>query len=209
MTFDELDKLGPECLTPNFPNEYPKCLKTMVDSETAEALTTKIKAKEKELAAEYRDKLPADQLKRAVNGIFPFIAAYKVLRGEGWSTFDAITMARRMLYQFVSWKQPMYFRMHEAGSSFEKLAEDNVKYMAQDTSLVSTIERQTETEHFFTVHKCLYFTLCTEQGVPEIATIFCDADYVIMGLVRNVKLIRTTTIGRGDACCDFHLFKMD
>ncbi len=209
MTYEELDKLGPECLTSNFPEEYRICLRTMTDEETAAVLTAAIKAKEKELAAEYKDKLPEDQLRRAVGGIFPFIAAYMVLRKENWSVFDAITMARRMLYQAVSWKQPMYFRMHEAGSSFETLAEDNMKFMARDTSLVSTVERKTEREHFFTVHKCLYFTLCTELGVPEVATIFCDADYVIMGLVRNVKLIRTTTIGKGDACCDFHLFKMD
>ncbi len=209
MNYDELDKLGAECLAPDFPNEYPKCLETMTDRATAEVLTARIKAREKELAEEYKDKLPEDQWKRSVNGIFPFIAAYQVLRKEGWTTFDAITMTRRLLYQAVSWKQPMYFRMHEAGSSFEKLAEDNEKFMSQDTSLVSTIERKTDKEHFFTVHKCLYFTLCTEQDVQELATIFCDADYVIMGLVRNVKLIRTTTIGRGDACCDFHLFKMD
>ena len=58
-----------------------------------------------------------------------------------------------------------------------------------------------------TIHKCLWHTACAEHGCPELCRLFCDADNVTYGGLRKIGFARTSTLGYGGSCCDFHFFK--
>ena len=54
--------------------------------------------------------------------------------------------------------------------------------------------------------KCPYFSACSEQGCPELTTVFCNSDDIAYGNMHD-KLLweRQKTLGRGDDRCDFIL----
>ena len=54
--------------------------------------------------------------------------------------------------------------------------------------------------------KCPYFSVCSEQGCPELTTVFCNSDDIAYGNMHD-KLLweRKKTLGRGDDRCDFIL----
>lgn len=52
--------------------------------------------------------------------------------------------------------------------------------------------------------KCGLCTLCKSEGIPEFISSLCATDYITMGFAK-CKLERPTTLGKGDACCDFYI----
>jgi hypothetical protein len=58
------------------------------------------------------------------------------------------------------------------------------------------------------------FTRCglaqwfAEQGVPEVAPIACQGDYVMAEFMKGLKLVRTQTLANGDPMCDFRYVKV-
>lgn len=59
----------------------------------------------------------------------------------------------------------------------------------------------------FTCTQCGLMLWLTEQGVPEICPVFCNADYVTAAYMTGLKLVRTKTIGYGDELCDFVYYR--
>lgn len=56
----------------------------------------------------------------------------------------------------------------------------------------------------FNLHSCFYHRVLSFYGVPELTTVFCDSDDVMMeAFDPAVRFERSTTIGRGGALCDF------
>lgn len=46
-----------------------------------------------------------------------------------------------------------------------------------------------------------------DQGVPEIAPIACEGDYIQFALWKGLRFVRTKTIAHGDEVCDFRFVK--
>ena len=206
--YDSLEKESGEMKPNTFLDEFHLYL--MEDVDEAEALRLKdlILKRSAEYCEQYREKLTEEEQKRAERAIFPFIAAYKVLQEEGWEMFRAFRATWKLFLGSCSFAFPFFFHLHEQPDSFAMLRQNNLAFMKGD-SLKATIDRDEKDEMFFTVHRCLYNDLCTELGCREVCDIFCDGDYSAMGSVRNIKFIRTGSLGRGDPCCDFHLFRME
>ncbi len=53
------------------------------------------------------------------------------------------------------------------------------------------------------VTRCGLVDWYTDQGVPEIAPIGCEGDFIMAEFMTGLKLLRTKTIAGGDAICDF------
>ena len=47
-----------------------------------------------------------------------------------------------------------------------------------------------------------------DQGVPEIAPIACEGDFIVAEFMTGLKLVRTKTIAGGDDICDFRYVKV-
>ena len=56
--------------------------------------------------------------------------------------------------------------------------------------------------------KCGLTDWFRDQGVPEIAPIACEGDYIQFALWKGLKFIRTKTIANGDDICDMRFIKI-
>ncbi|MBN1313721.1 MAG: L-2-amino-thiazoline-4-carboxylic acid hydrolase, partial [Anaerolineae bacterium] len=59
------------------------------------------------------------------------------------------------------------------------------------------------------VTRCGLVDWYTDQGVPEIARIGCDGDYIMAEFMTGLELVRTKTIANGDDVCDFRYIKVE
>jgi len=57
--------------------------------------------------------------------------------------------------------------------------------------------------------KCGIVNWFRDQGVPEIAPIACEGDYIQFALWKGLKFVRTKTIANGAAICDMRFYKID
>ena len=56
--------------------------------------------------------------------------------------------------------------------------------------------------------KCGLTDWFRDQGVPEIAPIACEGDYIHFALWKGLKFVRTKTIANGDDICDMRFIKI-
>lgn len=92
-------------------------------------------------------------------------------------------------------------KMEEAA---EWCAENKDKYPTNWLLSIQDKEKVDETHIVFT--RCGLCTLCKNEGVPELISSLCATDYITMSFA-NCNLIRRTTLGAGDECCDFLITK--
>ena len=59
----------------------------------------------------------------------------------------------------------------------------------------------------FDMTRCGLADWFRDQGVPEIATIGCEGDYITAEFYTGLELVRTKTIAGGDQICDFRYVK--
>jgi hypothetical protein len=60
----------------------------------------------------------------------------------------------------------------------------------------------------FDIKKCLYFEIFKANGHPELGTILCEYDYILMDATSKwVRFRRTETIADGNVRCDFRLYR--
>jgi len=56
----------------------------------------------------------------------------------------------------------------------------------------------------FNIHTCFYLDVFNKYDAPELTAVFCDLDdYVYTDVSPHFRWMRTQTLGRGGACCDF------
>ncbi len=209
MNYEEMLAAEPLMDPPNhFSESYAAYLEEHVPHEKAVLLAAKIREREAELKERLSPDLKPPEKMRAEVFIYPFIAVYQVLIEDGWDRFDAHCQTRQFFLNQMSPKQPKYAHMHEKKGFFKGFVEGNLRMFEMDPSLTCEVVKNDGKEFFFNCTRCLYVDLCGSCGVPELVDIFCDGDYTYMGLIRNVKLIRTGTLGRGNDYCDFRLIDL-
>ena len=141
------------------------------------------------------------------NSILPAISMYRSLLEADVERGEALGVMRQVLMEtvrgrrnFVAWmaKYPFFFYVFRrilrigfplvyppAGFRTEWV-EDNPRCIA------------------FNIYTCIFHTLLVSYGVPELTTAFCDSDDIYGGILpRDVRFIRTQTLGHGGTHCDF------
>lgn len=142
--------------------------------------------------------------------IYPGIAVYEVLRSEGIEAEKAVRYIREYFQRFAQRTTPHIRRLIKAlglkkrvPKLFLKLSQ---KRFGTDAGFAYEFPKSRGNEARFLIVRCPYYETCRRYGCPEITTAFCDGDDAGYGNL-HPQLIwgRTTTIGRGGACCDFLL----
>lgn len=86
---------------------------------------------------------------------------------------------------------------------FRKLAALQMKRYPPEGWDFSPVE-DSPTRLAFNATRCFYLNTLTALGAPELTPAFCKTDEVMAeGFPATVRFVRSHTLGRGDALCDF------
>ena len=156
---------------------------------------------------ESEQRKPVPQRITLAQMILPGIALYKTLLKNNIPQADAYEYLRRYLLDTVA------AGMHASTAKVEVIPGFFWLYRAGFLAVVRVAGLWESTQHRgkdsfdVTIQKCLWHTACAEHGCPELCRLFCDADNVTYGGLRRIGFARTSTLGYGGSCCDFHFFK--
>ncbi len=156
---------------------------------------------------ESEQRKPTPQRVTLAQMTLPGIALYKTLLRNNISQADTYEHLRRYLLDTVA------AGMHASTAKVEVLPGFFWLYRAGFFAVVRVAGLWESTQHCgedsfdVTIQKCLWHTACTKHGCPELCRLFCDADNVTYGGLRKIGFARTSTLGYGGSCCDFHFFK--
>ena len=137
--------------------------------------------------------------------ILPGIALYKTLMENNISQADEYL--RRYLLDTVAAGMHASTAKVEVIPGFFRLYRAVFLAMVRIAGLWESTQRRGQNCFDVTIQKCLWHTACAEYGCPELCRLFCDADNVTYGGLRKISFARTSTLGYGGSCCDFHFFK--
>ena len=150
---------------------------------------------------------PKDRKKNLVNGIYPFVAIYKVLLEEKMSQDEAMehmfaimkikTMeGNRKTYQMLG-KLPFFFYM------FRKMFSTGLKGNSWKVEWI-----QNDSGAFiYNIKTCLWHDACKNLGCPELCRIFCRNDELnFTNVSKHLYFERSQTLGEGGNMCDFHFY---
>ena len=147
------------------------------------------------------------QMKTLAQTILPSVALYQTLL-QDCGEQDA-AMARMERYQLGRAAQ----EKHDFTARMERVPGFFALYGSIFRRIVRTADLWQSTQshgrdHFdVTITKCLWHDTCVACGCPELCRLFCESDNVTYGGLRKMGFSRTSTIGCGGDCCDFHFYK--
>ena len=180
-----------------------------IGKEKAKRIAKAAQNRYKELLAENADDgkaLRAHTFKR----IYPSIAVYEAFRSEGIKAEKGVWYIREYFQRFSARTVPHIRRLIKAFGLTKRIPKLflklSLKRFGTDAGFAYEFPESHGNEARFLIVHCPYYETCKRYGCPEITTAFCDGDDVGYGNL-HPQLIwgRTTTIGRGDACCNFLL----
>lgn len=139
--------------------------------------------------------------------ILPGIALYKTLLKNNIPQADAYEYLRRYLLDTVAADMHASTAKMEFLPGFFWLYRAGFLAVVRVAGLWESTQRRGKDSFDVTIQKCLWHTACAEHGCPELCRLFCDADNVTYGGLNKIGFARTSTLGYGGSCCDFHFFK--
>lgn len=188
------------------PEELKKLLEKRFDLKQAEVYW-------KRARWEYEQLLPLAEgeskgrKKNLVEGIYPFVAIYRVLLADGMSQTAAMSHMYAMMefhtkngmrktYETMG-KLPIFFWM------FRTMFSIGLKGDSWDVEWV-----RNDRDHFeYNIKTCLWHDACAELGHPELCGIFCRNDEInFTDVSKHLNFKRTTTLGGGGGQCDFRFY---
>ena len=148
-----------------------------------------------------------DRKKNLVDGIYPFVAIYKVLLQENMSQDEAMehmfaimkikTMeGNRKMYHTLG-KLPFFF------SIFRKMFSTGLKGSSWKVEWI-----QNDSQAFiYNIKTCLWHDACKNLGCPELCQIFCRNDELnFTNVSKHLYFERSQALGYGGDMCDFHFY---
>lgn len=148
-----------------------------------------------------------NQMKTLVPTILPRIALYKALLKADLSKDDVFGCMRKYMVDIVAAEKHSSTVKMEAIPGFYFLYSRIFLKIVRTTDLWETTQRHDKNSFDVTMKKCLWHTVCAENGCPELCPLFCDVDNVTYGGLKKLGFSRTKTLGYGGDCCDFHFFR--
>ena len=142
--------------------------------------------------------------------IYPGIAVYEALRGEGTESEKAVWYIREYFQRFAAKLEPHIQRSlkipglaRRIPKIFFKMTQ---KAFGTDVGFEYEFPESQGNEIRANMVRCPYFEICRRYGCPEITVAFCDSDDATYGNMHpKLKWRRSKTLGRGADCCDFLL----
>ena len=148
-----------------------------------------------------------NQMKTLVQTILPRIALYKALSESGLPESDShACMQKYMLGTVAAQKHLSMVKMESVPGFYFIYSHVFLKFT--NTSDLWECTQSHGKDYFdVTMKKCLWHTACKENGCAELCRLFCDVDNITYGGLKKIGFSRTTTLGYGGDCCDFHFFR--
>lgn len=159
--------------------------------------------------ADYKNNLVIEEHLRVK--LFPAMAYYKALLGEGITQEDALAAVKQET-------QKAALKNKESNAQMTRLPCAYLLYrMGVKTHMNKNFPSEGwETEWVrcdgkeihFNLHRCIYWELCQQHGCPELCAVYCANDITAFsGLLPKIRFERNGTLGEGAAYCDFHFVK--
>lgn len=147
------------------------------------------------------------QMKTLTLRILPVIALYRALSESGLPQEEAYEFVRAYMMEYVAARQHASTARMELVPGFYALYSRIFCNVMRTSDLWQSTQVRGKDTFDVTIRKCLWHTGCTENGCPELCRLFCDVDNVSYGGLHKIGFSRTTTLGYGGGCCDFHFFR--
>lgn len=141
-----------------------------------------------------------------VNGILPGLALYQLIRESGKSQTEAIAAIDQIFKVLFLKKQRSMQKLGKLPFIYSFLRKYIKTAMRQYPAEGWTIEwTQNDSEAIrFNMKTCFYFNTLSSLGAPELTASFCQVDdNIYSDMSPNIQWVRTQTIARGSALCDF------
>lgn len=142
-----------------------------------------------------------------VQMIYPCIALYKVLSGCGLSEDASYDLMRRYMLDYAAAQQHSALARAECIPGFYSIYSAAFLKVMRTAGLWESTQAHSRDHFDITIKKCLWHTACAENGCAGLCPLFCDADNVTYGGLKKIGFTRTSTLGYGGDCCDFHFFR--
>jgi hypothetical protein len=147
--------------------------------------------------------------KYLLHSLIPSAAAYKVLIKNGMSEKEAYDVIKRTVFNSM---EPARRRIKVicSLSSFPRIFNQiwkripsfvikNFPSRGWDIQWIKKDKHEIK----FNMNSCFYCDFFRVHKCPELTRIFCDCDHIIYGSMKGFKFIRSQTMGKGAAKCDF------
>jgi hypothetical protein len=139
--------------------------------------------------------------------ILPGLAFYQSLRQNGCARQEALDTTQAVLQEIAKpsrkwnvWLGRLPFLYNVLRLLMRPLMDKDYPSSGWETEWVELSPHLVA----FNIHRCFYHQTLTSYGAPELTPIFCSLDdYLYQDIWPAIKWGRTTTIGRGDAACNF------
>jgi len=143
------------------------------------------------------------------------LSLYRALLGEfAFSQVKALEILNQITSYKVrkDWENRTITRFvmsHAAGSDFfRKLTLKGFKWEGEEKYWWAAEFPESDAYIAVNITQCGLVKWFREQGVPEIAPIACEGDFVWAEFMTGLKLVRTKTLAQGDDICDFRYVKI-
>lgn len=148
-----------------------------------------------------------NQMKTLIQTILPRIALYKVLLKEGISEEESYKCIQKYMIDKVAKQKQSSMRKMELVPGFYSIYSKIFLKFMRTTDLQESTQKCSKNCFDVTIKKCLWHTACVENDCEKLCRLFCDVDDVTYGGLKKIGFKRTTTLGYGGDCCDFHFYK--
>ncbi len=147
------------------------------------------------------------QRKTLVQTILPCIALYQTLLENDFSEEQAFACMKSYLLDIVAAQKHAFTAGLEWIPGFYAIYSRIFLNITATSDLWECTQTRSRDSFSVTITKCLWHTACSEAGCPALCRLFCDSDPITYGGLKKLGFSRTTTLGHGGACCDFHFFR--
>lgn len=147
-----------------------------------------------------------NQIKTLVQTILPRIALYKVLL-ENVSQEEAYQYMQKYMMNVVAAQKHSSMVKMESIPEFYSIYSNIFLRVVRKTDLWESVQKHGKDYFDVTMKKCLWHTACVENNCEQLCRLFCDVDNITYGGLKKLGFSRTTTLGYGGNCCDFHFYK--
>ena len=147
-----------------------------------------------------------NQIKTLIQTILPRIALYKAL-SENISQEEAYRYMQKYMINVVAAQKHASMVKMESIPGFYSIYSNVFLRVVRKTDLWESVQKHGKDYFDVTMKRCLWQTACVENGCEKLCRLFCDVDNITYDGLKKLGFSRTTTLGYGGDCCDFHFYK--
>lgn len=144
--------------------------------------------------------------------LFPTLAYYKALLGEGINQNEALEYVRNETHKAANVQKEEMKKLGSMPFAYTIYRLGVKKHMRKnfpDDGWTTEWVKCNGKEIHFNLHNCIYWELTKMYYCPELCCVYCENDDIsFSGLLPKIRFERTGTLGNGSPYCDFHFLKV-